>query len=51
LYWDFIARHPQVFEGNPRMAWSSHQWQKMSNDDQAAVRQQAAHWLGRLDDL
>ncbi|GAB3184400.1 cryptochrome/photolyase family protein [Hydrogenophaga aquatica] len=51
LYWNFIARHGEALEGNPRMAWPSRQWRKMSAGDQAALRQQAAHWIAHLDGL
>ncbi|MFN3912896.1 cryptochrome/photolyase family protein [Hyphomonas sp.] len=49
LYWDFIARHSDRFEKNPRMAQIVHSWNKMPDDQQQALRLQAAGFLDSLD--
>ena len=48
LYWDFIARHADRLEANPRMAMPVRSWRKMAPARQAALRAEAAGFLGRL---
>jgi deoxyribodipyrimidine photolyase-related protein len=49
LYWDFIARHAERFGTNPRMAMPVRTWAKMTAAKQAALREQAAAFLGRME--
>lgn len=48
LYWDFIARHKQRFARNPRMANICRGFDRFSADEQAAIRDSAAHFLDGL---
>jgi len=53
LYWNFLARHRDRFDGNPRMPYVYGAWDKMGAEKQAALRRQAeAHLVamreGRL---
>ncbi len=48
LYWDFIARHADRLQANPRMAMPVRSWRKMDADRQASIRAQAAGILGQL---
>ncbi|WP_428483716.1 cryptochrome/photolyase family protein [Rhodopila sp.] len=50
LYWDFIARHADRLEANPRMAMPVRSWTKMAADRRTAIRAQAADFLAGLDD-
>lgn len=47
LYWDFIARHAERFERNPRMARQVSAFQRLSDRD--AIGARAVEVLGRLD--
>lgn len=49
LYWDFIARHRQRFEGNPRMAMPLRSLERMDEARREAVRASAADFLERMD--
>jgi deoxyribodipyrimidine photolyase-related protein len=41
LYWHFINRHAERFNGNPRMALVIKNWQRKNDDEQAAIIQWA----------
>jgi deoxyribodipyrimidine photolyase-related protein len=45
LYWDFLARHRQSLEKNPRMALVMKQLQKFSDGELAEIRRTAAAYL------
>jgi deoxyribodipyrimidine photolyase-related protein len=47
LYWDFLARHADVFAANPRLARQVHALRNLS--DLPAVRDRATEILHRLD--
>lgn len=49
LYWDFIARNETKLRGNPRMAMPYRNWQRMTDADKIALREQAGQFLERLD--
>jgi deoxyribodipyrimidine photolyase-related protein len=49
LYWDFIARHADRFEGNPRMSMPIRTLRRMAPDKVAAMRAQSAAFLDALD--
>jgi deoxyribodipyrimidine photolyase-related protein len=49
LYWDFIARHAERFESNPRMAMPVRAWRKMVPERARALRARAAWLLERMD--
>lgn len=49
LYWDFLDRHRQRFERNPRMAQMYRTFDRMAEDQRAAVLAKAADFLARLD--
>ena len=51
LYWDFFDRHDAKLRGNHRLAMVYRTWDKMAPEAQDALRAQAAHTLGRLDEL
>ncbi|GAB3245275.1 cryptochrome/photolyase family protein [Chitinimonas naiadis] len=51
LYWDFLARHQERFQHNPRMGIPLSGWNRLAKDDQATVREQAAYYLARIDQL
>ena len=42
LYWDFHDRHRDRLRGNPRLAMPYRQLERMSGEDRAAIRAQAA---------
>lgn len=45
LYWDFVARHRDRFDRNPRMSYVYANWDKMDDDKQSALRLQAQRHL------
>lgn len=49
LYWHFLNRHRARFEGNPRMGNLYRVWDRMDENRQKTVLDQAAAWLKRLD--
>ncbi len=49
LYWDFLLRHRDRFQGNPRMAQMYRTWDRMADPHRSAVLADAATWLARLD--
>ncbi|MCC6000747.1 MAG: cryptochrome/photolyase family protein [Pararhodobacter sp.] len=49
LYWHFLDRHRDRFEGNARMAPMYRTWDRMDADHRARVLADAASWLKRLD--
>ena len=51
LYWDFHARHQNKLERNPRLAIVYKQLRQMSEEDIAAIRQQARTWQARLETI
>lgn len=51
LYWDFHARHRDLLEKNPRIGMVYRTWDKMGEEQQQALRKQAAIYLGQLDAL
>jgi deoxyribodipyrimidine photolyase-related protein len=42
LYWDFIDRHSDRFEGHPRMALMVRNWQRRGEADRETIRARAA---------
>jgi deoxyribodipyrimidine photolyase-related protein len=49
LYWDFLMRHRDRFQGNPRMGQMYHTWDKMDHGHKARVLQDAAAFLHGMD--
>jgi deoxyribodipyrimidine photolyase-related protein len=49
LYWDFLARHRQRFEGHPRMAQMYRTWDRMRPERRAGTQERAARLLARLE--
>ena len=50
LYWDFIARHAALLDGNPRMAMPLRGWRNMAPDKAEALRHRAALLLRRVEE-
>jgi deoxyribodipyrimidine photolyase-related protein len=49
LYWQFLDRHRDRFENNPRMAMIYRTWDRMDEDHKATVLREGAAFLDRLD--
>ncbi len=49
LYWHFLVRHRERFQGNPRMAQMYRTWDRMAGSKRAAILDEAAAWLGRME--
>jgi deoxyribodipyrimidine photolyase-related protein len=49
LFWDFVHRQRESLAKNPRMAQMVRNWDRMTDDHQAAVLQGAAAFLEKLD--
>jgi deoxyribodipyrimidine photolyase-related protein len=49
LYWHFLDRHRERFEGNMRMKNMYRTWDRMEEEHRSAVLEEAAAWLRRLD--
>ncbi|WP_206040780.1 cryptochrome/photolyase family protein [Roseobacter ponti] len=49
LYWHFLDRHRDRFEGNPRMGNMYRTWDRMDADRRETVLAEAADFLKRLD--
>ena len=49
LYWHFLDRHRDRFEGNPRMGNMYRTWDRMDEDRRQTVLAEAEAFLGRLD--
>ncbi len=49
LYWDFLTRHRDRFQGNPRMAPMYRTWDRMDADHRGRVLAEAGAILARLD--
>ncbi|MCA8894362.1 MAG: cryptochrome/photolyase family protein [Amphiplicatus sp.] len=51
LYWDFIARCRSELRRNPRMAQIVRAWEKMTPDDQLALRARAASFIEHVENF
>ena len=51
LYWHFLYRHQDKFLSNPRMAFPYKTWQRMSDEQQQALLEQADSYLEDLNAL
>lgn len=49
LYWDFMARHRERLESNPRVAVLYRAWDRWSDDERAAIRDRARSFLDGLE--
>ena len=49
LYWHFLDRHRERFEGNPRMGNMYRTWDRMDQGRKKTVLAEAQDWLARLD--
>ena len=49
LYWDFLARHRDKLAGNPRLGTAYRTWDRMSEVDRDARRQDAGRFLAALE--
>ncbi len=49
LYWDFLMRHRDRFQGNPRMAQMYRTWDRMEDGHKGRVLQDAGTFLRRLE--
>ncbi len=50
LYWHFLDRHRDRFEGNPRMGNMYRVWDRMDEEKRTTVLSEADAWLAKLDD-
>ncbi|MWD27617.1 cryptochrome/photolyase family protein [Aquicoccus sp. SCR17] len=48
LYWHFLARHRERFEGNPRMANMYRTWDRMAEEKRETVLAEAEAFLDRM---
>lgn len=48
LYWNFLARHEEVFRSNQRMGYVYATWDKFGIEKQSAIREQAALSLKKM---
>ena len=51
LYWDFLLRHREKLESNPRIGMGYRQIDKMKPQDRAAIAAKAAEVLERIEEL
>ena len=49
LYWHFLNRHRERFEGNPRMAQMYRTWDRMDEDRRKTVLAEGDALLKKLD--
>ena len=49
LYWHFLDRHRERFEGNPRMGQMYRVWDKMDAEKRETVLSDATKWLAKMD--
>ncbi|MEQ3630556.1 MAG: cryptochrome/photolyase family protein, partial [Sulfitobacter sp.] len=49
LYWHFLDRHRERFQGNARMRNMYATWDRMDADRREAVLRDAGNWLRRLE--
>ncbi|MGR3541519.1 MAG: cryptochrome/photolyase family protein [Hasllibacter sp.] len=49
LYWRFLTRHRERFEGNPRMAQMYRTWDRMDEARRETVVAEADAWLARME--
>jgi deoxyribodipyrimidine photolyase-related protein len=49
LYWDFLQRNDDKLRGNPRMALAYRNLDRLSDDDQRAVKEESARFLDALE--
>jgi len=50
LYWDFLARNEPRLRGNPRLAYSYKNWERMAGEKRQMIRNKAAETLSRMRD-
>jgi deoxyribodipyrimidine photolyase-related protein len=51
LYWNFLIKHRNQFESNPRTRLMTANLKKISDEDQKSIVEHAAYLLNHLDDL
>jgi deoxyribodipyrimidine photolyase-related protein len=51
LYWNFLIKHRNQFESNPRTRLMTANLKKISDEDQQSIVEHAAYLLNHLDDL
>ena len=51
LYWHFMAQHKERFQSNHRMRMLYGTWNKMGDETQRAVLDQAEHYLNTIEQL